>query len=109
MWDRLRSLKFEERCAKTDLGLGDALQLLNCMSYFDLKGLGCPADLYGLAYYMEQEEVIRKQDNGLYAVTNLGAILFAKDLLVFPKISRKAIRVVQYEGNNRLSMVREEV
>lgn len=45
--------------------------------------------------------------NSLYAITNLGAILFAKKLSDFPRLSRKAVRVVQYKGSNRLNMLKE--
>lgn len=38
----------------------------------------------------------------------MGAILLAKRIHDFSKISRKAIRVVQYKGNNRLEMLKEE-
>ena len=58
---------------------------------------------------MVEEGIIAKQDNGLYAITNLGAILLAKRLTDFPRISRKSIRVVQYQGNNRLNMLKEDV
>lgn len=58
---------------------------------------------------MLEEGVIAKQDNGLYAITNLGAILFAKHISDFSRISRKAIRVVQYQGNSRLNMLKEDV
>jgi len=39
----------------------------------------------------------------------MGAILLAKRLADFPKISRKAIRVIQYEGNNRMQMLKEDI
>ena len=58
---------------------------------------------------MQQDEIVVRQDNGLYAITNLGAILFAKRLSEFPRLSRKAVRIVQYEGNNRLSMLKENI
>lgn len=45
----------------------------------------------------------------LLSLTNLGAILFAKRLSAFPRISRKAIRVAQYRGNNRIEMLKEDV
>ena len=56
---------------------------------------------------MEEEGIIQKQDNGLYAITNLGAILFAKKITDFERISRKAPRVVQYAGNSRVTMLKE--
>lgn len=39
----------------------------------------------------------------------MGAILFAKRFSDFDKISRKAMRVVQYEGNNRMIMLKENI
>lgn len=109
LWDRIRNSRFEERFARQDLDLSAALQMLDCASYFDLLSIPIPSDNKGIAHYLAEEEIIAKQDNGLYAITNLGAILFAKRLSDFPRISRKAIRVVQYRGNNRLNMLKEDV
>ena len=109
LWDKLRNLKFEERYAKQDLPLAQALQALNCTAYFDMLNLPQPTDNEGIAHYMQSEEILVEQDNGLFAITNLGAILFAKKLTDFPRLSRKAIRIVQYSGNNRLDLRRENI
>ena len=108
VWDRIRNTKFEERYAKYDMELNEAIRLLEFSTYFDIINIPHPADVEGVAHYMLEEGIIVKQDNGLYAITNLGAILFAKRLSDFPKISRKAVRVVRYEGNNRLIMLKED-
>lgn len=109
LWDRIRNSKFEERYAKQDLELKDALRLIDYSAYFDIKGTPQPTDMQGISHYMLEEEIIVRQDNGLYAITNMGAILLAKRLADFPRISRKAVRVVQYSGNNRLNMLKEDV
>ena len=109
LWDKIRNTKFEERYAKQDMELADALQLLDFVTYFDIRNVPQPTDINGVAHYMMEEGVIVKQDNGLYAITNLGAILLAKRLSDFSRISRKAIRVVQYQGNSRLNMLKEDV
>ena len=109
LWDRIRNSKFEERYAKQDMELFDALRMIDYSTYFDIKGIPQPTEAAGICHYMIEEEIIAKQDNSLYAITNLGAILLAKRLSDFPKISRKAIRVVQYSGNNRLNMLKEDV
>lgn len=109
LWDRIRNTKFEERYAKQDLELVDALRLLDFAVYFDIRNIPRPSGNKGVAHYMVEEGIIVEQDNGLYAITNLGAILLAKRLDDFPRISRKSIRVVQYQGNNRLNMLKEEV
>lgn len=107
LWDRLRTSKFEERIAKHDLDLVTALGMLEYSTYFDLVKMPQPTNAEGICYYLEEEHVLEKQDNGLYAITNLGAILFAKRLSDFPRLSRKAVRVVQYKGSNRLNMLKE--
>ncbi len=109
LWDRIRNSKFEERYAKQDLELEEALRLIDYPCYFDIKGVPQPSDINGVCHYMVEEEIIVRQDNGLYAITNMGAILFAKRLNDFSRISRKAIRVVQYEGNNRMNMLKEDI
>lgn len=93
--------------AKNDLSLQKALDYLNYNSYFELLKKSVPASNENIAHYLLEDNIIKKQDNGLYQITNLGAILFAKKLSDFKNIERKAIRMVQYEGNNRLEITRE--
>lgn len=109
LWDRIRNSKFEERYTRENLELKDALSMLNYFVYFDIMGIQQPSDMDSIGHYMQEEGIIVRQDNGLYAITNLGAVLFAKRLADFPKISRKAIRVVQYSGNNRFDMLKEDI
>ena len=108
LWDRLRREQFEDTFVTTDLQLPQILRLLDCDAYFDSLKIPVPTDLSGYAHYLEEDGIIQKQDNGLYAITNLGAILFAKKLSDFPRLGRKAIRIVQYENNSRLIIQKEE-
>lgn len=109
LWDKLRELKFEDHIARRDLELPEALGLLDYTIYFDLQERALPTDIVGIMHYMVEDEIIVKQDNGLFSITNLGAILFAKRFADFPKLSRKAMRVIQYSGNNRLKMLKESI
>lgn len=109
LWNRLHNIDFETQSALQNLDLQAALQLLEYNSYFDLTGIPLPVSADGIVHYMLQEGILIKQDNGQYAISNLGAILFAKRLSDFQRVSRKAIRVVQYQGTNRMSMLKEEV
>ena len=107
LWDKIKNIRFEEQWAKTDLELNDALKILDYGVYFDLTATPMPSNAEAIVHYLIEEKLIVKQDNGFYAITNIGAILFAKKLSEFDKVSRKAIRVVRYEGNNRLVMLKE--
>jgi len=91
----------------TNLKLVQIPQMLNCDSYFEASQIPLPFDLQGYAHYLEEDGIIKKQDNGLYAITNLGAILFAKKMSDFSRISRKNIRIVQYEGISRMVILKE--
>jgi ATP-dependent DNA helicase RecG len=50
---------------------------------------------------MEAEKFIIREPSGGGYITNLGAIAAAKSLNEFPEISRKAIRVIAYNGLNK--------
>lgn len=108
LWDRLRESKFEDRLAKQDLELSDALRLLDYVSYFDGIGIPQPTETSEISHYLQEESIIKKQDNGLYSITNLGAILFGRKILQFRTVSRKALRVVQYSGTNRITLLKEK-
>ncbi len=107
LWNKLQNRHFEEQYASKDLTLPDALKLIDYGIYFDLTGTNQPSDQEGIAYYLTEDSILIRQDNGLYSITNLGAILLAKRLSDFPKLQRKAIRVIQYEGINRMAMLKE--
>lgn len=109
LWDKIRNVRFEEQFAVQDLSAEAALQLLDYSKYFDLKDEPIPTEISGIIHYLIEECIIAPLDNGLYAITNLGAILFAKKLSSFPRLERKAVRVVQYKDNNRLNMLKEDV
>lgn len=76
--------------------------------YFTLLKIPQPAEKDAVAHYLNEDGIIQKQDNGLYSITNLGAILFAKDLNEFARLGRKAMRVVQYKGIYRLLIQKEK-
>ena len=108
LWDKLRTNRFEDVCPIRDLRYADVLQMLDCGAYFSMLNLPQPTDEKEVMHYLTEDEIAVKLDNGLYGITNLGAILFAKDLNNFPRLGRKAMRVVQYQGRNRLIIQKEE-
>ena len=59
-------------------------KLLDYSIYFDLlETLPQPNSFDGVVHYLMEENIIAKQDNGLYAITNLGAIVLAKRFKAF--------------------------
>lgn len=81
---------------------GDKIvQLLDTQSYFDLLHLPYPATREAVLERFTSERLIERAVN-YWAITNLGAILFAKKLDLFDRLARKAPRVIVYEGKNKL-------
>lgn len=108
LWDKLRNIAFESHPALTDLTLTAALQKIDYSVYFDFLNITPPDRAQNIAHYLIEDGILEQLDNGLYVITNLGALLFAKDLTKFSRLSRKAIRIVQYSQNSRLEMLRDE-
>ena len=92
---------FLQEIAIVDIEGADVIRILDTQSYFDLLNLPYPENRAGVLDRFYREGFIKKI-NDRYGITNLGAILFAKSLDEIPALSRKAVRVVIYEGKNKL-------
>ena len=99
---------FESEIAKSNLTSADIINLLSTQTYFDLLKLPYPSNQDGVVKKFITENLVVKQTSG-YAITKLGAILFAKDLNDFEPIKRKSIRVIVYKGKNKVETVREQI
>lgn len=107
LWDKLRLTNFETQAAKSELKKQEVFSLLDLNNYFDMQGIPIPANQDGILHYVIEDKIVLKQDNGLYSITNIGALLFAKRITDFPSVSRKAIRVIQYEDDTKLRILKE--
>jgi ATP-dependent DNA helicase RecG len=92
---------FLSQIALSNLSSDDVVRLLDTQIYFDLLKMPYPAERKGVLERFASEKLIKKHGSK-YDITNLGAILFAKDLNEFESVSRKAPRVVAYEGKSKL-------
>lgn len=99
---------FEKESAKVSVAPDEVLSLLDYPAYFDLTGQRLPEDRDGILEKLEHEKLVLSTGDGRYDVMNLGAILLAKDLHAFEGLQRKAVRVVLYNGANRVETVREQ-
>lgn len=107
LWLRFDQTAFELQTAAADLSADQVFKLLDYPTYFDLLGLPLPEARQGILDQLVADQLIRLADNGLYEIKNLGAILFARRLKDFPTVARKTVRLIHYEGNNRIQTKRE--
>lgn len=99
---------FEERIASENIEADKVVELLDTQSYFDLFSLPYPTTREGVLDKFVSEGLVTKKQSS-YHITNLGAILFAKDLNFFSNLKRKSIRVIIYDGKNKLKTIREQI
>lgn len=88
--------------AQASISPDDVISLLDTQAYFKLLKLPYPTSRDAVLERLQQENLIRYAGNG-WTITNLAAIILAKNLAAFPRgLARKAPRVVIYEGTNKL-------
>lgn len=109
LWQLFETTPYEIRTAVENVTEEEVTQLLDCAAYYTLMKLPLPSNRSSMMHNMKDEEFIREMDNGQYAITNMGALLFAKDLNKFSHLKRKAVRVIQYKGAGRTNAIREQV
>ncbi len=107
LWRIFDNIPFEKQIAADNLEESEVLKYLEYSAYFELLDLPLPENRTAIIDALEKDELIKKQDNGKFAITNLGAILFAKDLNNFNHLKRKAIRVILYDGTSKLKTIKE--
>ncbi len=66
-----------------------------------------PPNKLAILQKLEEERLLVKRLEK-YHITNLGAVLFARDLHDFEQRARKVPRVIIYKGNNKLHTEREQ-
>jgi len=109
LWRIFDQTPFEEIRAIERLPRQDVLALLDYPAYFDLLGLPLPDGTEKILARLVEDQMVVANTAGSWDITNLGAILFAKNLEQFKNLGRKAIRIVFYDGKGRLKTLREHL
>ncbi|MGN0906499.1 MAG: ATP-binding protein [Bullifex sp.] len=109
LWKKLSETDYELLKAKTDLTSSDVFSLLDFSNYFILQGLNVNNNPEVVLNYALSDDLISKQDNGLYSITNLGALLFAINLRDFPSVRDKRLRVIVYADNTKAEILKDSV
>ncbi len=106
LWSKVQAYAWESGIAAQFITADDVLGRLDYSSYFDLTGQPLPDNRQGIFDRLQADRLIGPDVGGRWNITNLGAILFAKRLSDFdPRIARKAVRFVSYDGTNRAATV----
>ncbi|HEX4953819.1 MAG TPA: ATP-binding protein [Thermoanaerobaculia bacterium] len=102
LWRLLSRESFESAVAKSPLTMAEVLLELDYEQVFRMTGQPVPDHDGAIVERLCAEKLVRGEGSR-YGITNLGAVLFARDLRQFDALARKAIRVVFYQGGDRTS------
>lgn len=107
LWHLLSPEVFEEGIARPAASGDEVLALLDYPKFFELLESPLPPDRAALLLRLTEDKLIVPTGADRYDVTNLGAILFAKDLRGLPGLARKTLRLIRYRGASRIETERE--
>lgn len=107
IWLRGPKQLFEKRIALHVPSPADVVRLLDTQCYFDLLKIPYPTTQERVIERFISEKFITHV-NGGYDITNLGALLFAKNITEFNTVKRKAPRVIQYDGKSKIKTLKDQ-
>lgn len=107
LWRIFDRVNFEDGIAKKDVSSDDVLTSIDYPNYFGMLKEPLPDNRAAILQRLISDKIIVAADGDRYDITNVGTILFAKNLKDFDRLSRKALRVIIYRGSNRTEGVKE--
>jgi ATP-dependent DNA helicase RecG len=100
--------RWEELRASPLLPLAHVKELLDLGAIAQLLERPLPEDDDSLVRWLTDEGLTTLEGRGHY-ITNFGAMAAARQLKDFPELARKAIRVIHYQGTNKVDTLDERM
>ncbi len=102
LWAKLNDAVPEERLVAFDLTESEVASKLSFSTYFQTLGTPIPSTLEEMLRRLANDGMVKKQDNGLYSITLMGALLLANNLSDFSSLGRKEITITLFEGETKI-------
>lgn len=105
LWHRLQRFDYESRIALKGLTPHEISELLDIEFHFRLLGDSQPTTVDAAMAPLCEQGILRKQDDGLFSITNLGMLLIARKLSSFPGARHHILRATRFAGNANLDIL----
>lgn len=109
LWRLFDHSRYEEEICLKGITSDEVLKLLKYPIYFDILNLPLPDTKQGILDALLHDGMIQESHQNTWNILNLGAILFAKNLMDFQNLKRKVVRVILYKDDTRIETIREQV
>ncbi len=100
LWEEILRVSFEDGNASELIDRDRIFELLDFLPYFSLRGAVVPKNQDTIIELMANENVIVPKF-GKFFITNLGALLFAKDMNEFESLINRGVRLIKYRGSDK--------
>lgn len=107
LWRKFDTVPHELRLAAENLTEDEMMNLLDFSRYYDKLELPIPRNRDKILDDFISEKFIVHNDAGMWNITNLGALMIAKNLKKFESLIKRTVRVISYKGKDRLNGIRE--
>ncbi len=108
IWQNIEKKSFGKGITRENITVSAVLEYLDYAKFFSLTKSELPTNTVNFVKKMAEYDLVKKNFDDDFDITNLGAILFAKDLSKFSNLKRKAIRVVIYKGDSRVDILKNQ-
>ena len=102
LWIKTGARSFEDAIARPNVREAEILTLLDVEAFFSLRGLPAPAARGLQLRALVDAQHLRDTRENTFDITNMGALLLARDLSRFPSLAAKIPRAIKYLGTNKL-------
>lgn len=104
---RFEVTAFEDLAAMVDVSAEQVLELLDVEAYHALNARPLPASVEAKLVPMVADDLLREEISGHFTITNLGALLYARNLRAFRELVNREARLILYSGIDRTDAIRE--
>ncbi len=108
LWSATANRRFEDAIAATHQLEENVFSKLDIDTFYLLAEEQKSLDPVEIIRKFEHQGFIRNDLEGGYEITNMGALVLARDLRDFSAITGKAVRVIQYEGSDKRTTLSEK-
>lgn len=105
LWHRLQKSDYESRAVLEGLSPREISELLDIEAHFRLLGDSQPSTIDAAMVPLCEQGLVRKQDDELFSITNLGMLLIARRMSSFPGTRHHVLRATRFAGNASLDIL----
>ena len=107
LWKAILSRDFSSITAKPCLSREEVVALLDYDTFYEMRQNNAPVEKDTLFNESIHCGMVKDNHDETFDITNLGALLYAKNIQDFPRLVNKMVRVIVYNGDTKLNTVSE--